>query len=474
MVDPEGGMTGSPAIDVTEARRQQVVHSLTLAAILVVAAVPRFWHLGEASLWYDEVVTMRVARAGGLAAMVERLDRIDGTRAPLHPLILSVWLAVLGPSDFAGRAFSALCGLATVGVVYGIGRDAFDRRTGLWAAWLTAVCPPLVYYSQEVRMYAWLVLLTASSWRVLLSFRRDAVVVRCVLYGVALAALGYSHPLGLFMIASHGLAFLAAHRGLRLGFGRWLLIQLGVVLTLAPWLRRYLDHGTDYPIPRYPLKYLLAVPIEYVGGNSLVLAVCLAIVALGLFQLVRDPSTGRLRPAIDHPVENAILVIWAVAAPVAMYVYSHLGQPIFGPSRYHLFIAPAYLVLLAHGLTRLPPLLRPPLAAAGLALSVALLHGYNPTLKADWRGLAAWLDRKHPDAKAHRIVVAIHPSDPRFPREQVEAARYYLEDRYLVVAAGSGSEPAFGAKYDVDCLTRPHASDDDGPVRQEFHGLVVR
>jgi mannosyltransferase len=474
MVDREGQGPETPEIVASDPRRHQVARSLTLAGILTAAAILRFWHLGEASLWYDEVVTMRVARAGGLAAMVDCLDRVDGTRAPLHPMILRAWLALSGPSDLAGRAFSALCGLATVGLVYRIGRDAFDHRTGLWAAWLTAVCPPLVYYSQEARMYAWLVLLTASSWRMLLSFRHEAPAVRCVLYAVLLAALGYSHPLGLFMIGAHGLAFLVARRGLKLGFGRWLLIQLVVALALAPWLRRYLDHGTDYPIPRYSLKYLLAVPIEYVGGNSLVLAVCLGIVALGLLRLVRDPGGGRPRPTIDHPVENAILVVWAVAAPLAMYVDSHLGQPIFGPSRYHLFIAPAYLLLLAHGLTRLPSLLRWPLAAAGLALSLTLLHGYSPTLKADWRGLASWLDGRHPEAGTHQVVVAIHPSDPRFPREQVEAARYYLDDRYRVAAAGSDQEAGPLARYEIFCLTRPRPTPDDGPARQEFHGLIVR
>lgn len=504
MVDPEAAPPdrGAPL------ERRPVLRSLILAAILAVAAALRFWHLDASSLWYDEVVTMRVARAGGPAAMVAELDRIDGTRAPLHPLVLRAWLALVGPSDLAGRAFSALCGLATVGVVYRIGRDAFDARTGLWAAWLTAVCPPLVYYSQEARMYAWLVLVTAVSWRWLLSFRRDAPTVRCLAYALILAALAYSHPLGLFMIAAHGLAFLLVRRSLTLGFRRWLVIQLGVALAIAPWLRRYLDHGTDYPIPRYPIKYLLAVPIEYVGGNSLALVVCLAVVSLGFFHLVREAEKGRAVPRdegpssrsgiparqglnvgpecptyfqmgatrvlLDRSTENTILLVWAAAAPVGMYAYSYLSQPIFGPSRYHLFIAPAYLLLLAHGLTRLPSLLRWPLAAGGLFLSMTLLHGYSPTLKADWRGLAAWLDGKHPNAVEHRIVVAVHPSDPRFPREQVEAARYYLDDRYRVVAAGSEEVPAFTARYDVYCLTRHHATEADGPIRREFDGLVVK
>ena len=130
------------------------------AIIVSVAACLRLWTLDSTSLWYDEIVTMRVARADGPGALVERLDQIDGTRAPLHPLILQVWLRVFGPSDLAGRSFSAFCGLGTVAVIFLLGRLAFDEITGRWAAWLAAVCPPLVYYSQEARMYAWLVLVT--------------------------------------------------------------------------------------------------------------------------------------------------------------------------------------------------------------------------------------------------------------------------------------------------------------------------
>ena len=169
-----------------------------------------------------------------------------------------------------------------------------------------------------------------------------------------------------------------------------------------------------------------------------------------------------------------MLIVWAAVPPGLMFAYSHLGQPIFGPSRYHLFSAPAYLILLAHGLTKLPPLLRWPLAAAGLALSMALLHAYSPTLKADWRGLAGWLNAQHPQATADPITVVVHPSDPRFPREQLEAARYYLAPRFRVVAAGSTAVFRRPMTYDVYCLTQPHATRDQGAIRQEFYGLVLK
>src|SRR5258708_1698340 len=188
--------------------------ALPLAAILMIATGLRLWGLDGTSLWYDEVITMRVARADGPASLVQRLDQLHGTRAPLHPLVLHAWLRVFGPSDLAGRSFSALCGIVTVVVIHGLGRRAFDEQSGRWAAWLAAVCPPLVYYSREARMYAWLVLLTCLSWLVFISFRRAVKPAQIFAYWLLLTSLVYSHPLGLFMVAAHGLAFLLVRRSL--------------------------------------------------------------------------------------------------------------------------------------------------------------------------------------------------------------------------------------------------------------------
>ena len=119
-------------------------------------------------------------------------------------------------------------------------------------------------------------------------------------------------------------------------------------------------------------------------------------------------------------------------------------QPIFGPPRYHLFIAPAYLILLAHGLARLPRGL--PLAAGGrwhclVTLAAAELSA-RPKGRLAWPGRVARSSGKEPAGQgtcSSRVpTIVVHPSDPRFPREQVEAARYYLSPRFR----GCNSPPA--------------------------------
>jgi 4-amino-4-deoxy-L-arabinose transferase-like glycosyltransferase len=441
------------------------------ALILTVATALRIRDLDRYSLWYDEVVTMRLARTATPAELIALLGQIDGTRAPLHPLLLQGWLRLFGTTELAARSFSSVCGILTVAVVYVLGRRLFDERTGRWAAWFATVCPPLVYYSQEARMYAWLVLLTCLSWLVFLGFRKSAGWRTKVLYGLSLTALVYSHPLGLFMVAAHGLAYLLVRRSLALGLRSWLAVLAAVALAIAPWLPQYLDHGTDYPMPRYSLRFLLAVPIEYVGGNGAVLLACLTIIGLGLVFFEHR------RPVLTHVTENLILLSWMILPPVTMFAYSRVGRPIFGPPRYHLFIAPAYLILLARGLCRLPVLPRLGLAAGAFALSLSAIDAnvYSQVVKADWRGLAGWLDRGGAAELAgpgrEPITVVVHPSDPRFPRDQVEAARYYLDPRYRVVLDGAGSRSG-EAVLEVDCLSAEQVREGDNVPG--FYGLVIR
>jgi mannosyltransferase len=175
--------------------------------------------------------------------------------------------------------------------------------------------------------------------------------------------------------------------------------------------------------------------------------------------------------------ENVVLLAWMAVPPVLMYGYSYFFQPIFGPPRYHLFIAPAYLILLAHGLCKLPAIVRWPAAAAGFVLSMSLISAgvYDRALKSDWRGLARWLEQQgRAGERGVPVTIVVHPSDPRFPRDQVEAARYYLAPRHVVVLAGENAGlRGQSVTYDAYCLGKAGdaAGDADAKI---FSGLVVK
>jgi len=401
---------------------------IALMAILLVASVVRLVQLGQHSLWYDEVVTMRLARTQGPLALLGLLQEIDATRAPLHPLLLQGWIALLGPSDLSGRTFSALCGIVTVVLVYWVGLKAFDRATGLWASWLCALSPLLVYYSREVRMYALLVLLTCLGWGCLFAQRRSPRPWWLWVYALCLIALGYSHPLGLLMVAALGLASVLNHRSFGISLRGWLFTHAAVGLALVPWVGRYFDHEPESVTGFLPLRFLFGMPIGFLGGNSRVLIVFALLIAFGQ-GVVQRREQGRRRLGLEDPVACISLLIWLVLPPLLLYAYSRVAQPIFGPARYTLFSGPAYLILVARGLARLPAVVRYPSAAGSAALSGVLLLSmvFRPDLKADWRGAAAFLDQRGSSG-----IVAVSSADPS-RNVEFEAARYYLGPRWIVI-----------------------------------------
>ncbi|MFI5458525.1 MAG: glycosyltransferase family 39 protein [Isosphaerales bacterium] len=411
------------------------------AAIVLVATLLRLFQLGRLSFWYDEVVTMRLARAGSTRALLELLFQIDATRAPLHPLLLHFWTRFFGSSEASARSLSVLCGIATVVLIFEIGRISFDIATGLWAAWLGSLSPLLIVYAREARMYAWLVLVTCLCWRLLLALRRTYTPAKAVAYVTGLTALVYSHPLGLLMLGALGLAGLIEVRTCFGTWRRWLFIHVGVVILILPWIGNYLDHPPEFLSGRLSPRFLLGTPISFIGGNSILLFGLAVLIALGLARrgLAHDAGTG-LRLVRERWVAPGFLLLWLILPPLALYLYSWVSYPVFGPARYTVFAAPAYLVLVALGLSQMPAVGRYPLAL-GLAIVSALALGrlvYDPELRADWRGFAAAVAEDLAGRPRHSVVVIVASADPN-RNVEVDTARYYLPAGCTVIGSGEAS-----------------------------------
>jgi mannosyltransferase len=389
-----------------------------LVAAMVAAAVLRLLWIGRPSLWYDEVVPMTLARTSGPAALFRLLFRIEATRAPLHPLLLQAWLRLTGQSDVAGRLFSVLCGVATVWLVYRIGRRAFNRPTAQWGAALCAISPYLVHYSREVKMYAWLVFLTCLAWDLLLSFRRSDSAWRKAGFALTSIALVYSHPLGTFMVAALGAAYLAQHRRLRLSLRDWMAIQTLVALACLPWLPNYVDHEPEYLAGKPSIRALFGWVSFISGGTPLLLPVWFALIELGLWNGRRSQRIG-----------PTALLCWFAIPPVLLFGYSVLKHPLIGPPRYVLFVAPAYLLLVARGAVALPRPARGAAALVCLAAAVSMLWGkiYDPTFefKHDWRGVATIIAARDP--RADVVFLRYYPTSARARTDLHEVTlRYYL------------------------------------------------
>jgi mannosyltransferase len=132
-----------------------------IVALTVLAAVLRLYRLGHQGFWFDEANTALLVHLspGKMLGLVPQTE----STPPLYYCVAWVWARIFGYGETALRSLSALAGVLTVPVAYAAGRKLISVRAGLIAAALTACNPLLVWYSQEARSYALLVLLSAAS-----------------------------------------------------------------------------------------------------------------------------------------------------------------------------------------------------------------------------------------------------------------------------------------------------------------------
>ena len=82
------------------------------------------------------------------------------TNPPLYYTLQKFWLLWFGRSEGALRSLSAVLGSGSILLVYGLGEALSSARLGLLVAFLLAISPLHIEYSQEARAYT---LLAAGS-----------------------------------------------------------------------------------------------------------------------------------------------------------------------------------------------------------------------------------------------------------------------------------------------------------------------
>ncbi len=155
------GTLGAPRVSVRWGVVATKRTTVIVAGLTVLAAVLRFVGIGHQSFWYDEAFTVVLVHHSP-SEMLGLLPRTELT-PPLYYLLAWPWARVFGYGEAGLRSLSALAGVAMVPAIYGAGAKLISRRAGLTAATLACCNPLLVWYSQEARSYALLMLLATLS-----------------------------------------------------------------------------------------------------------------------------------------------------------------------------------------------------------------------------------------------------------------------------------------------------------------------
>jgi 4-amino-4-deoxy-L-arabinose transferase-like glycosyltransferase len=135
----------------------------SLAGLTAAAAAIRFVPLGVQSFHHDEVITVMRVIPGSFGQMLHEVKTSE-SNPPLYYVLAWGWAKAFGRDEWGIRSLSALVGTLTVPVGYAIGRRLSGRRVGLILTAILAFDPMLIWYSQEARSYALLVLFGALSF----------------------------------------------------------------------------------------------------------------------------------------------------------------------------------------------------------------------------------------------------------------------------------------------------------------------
>lgn len=177
-----------------------VLAGLILAGLALRLAVPR-------GIWLDEAISIHQARLS-LHDLFRNLYNGD-RQPPLYHLTLWLTIRAFGHGEFAVRLPSLIAGTLVIPALYELGRELYDRRTGLIAAAFASVSPVLIWYAQEVRMYEFVALFGLLALLTQLRVIRHGTMLNWAAYILATAALLWSHYFGLLLVGVQQLVFVA-------------------------------------------------------------------------------------------------------------------------------------------------------------------------------------------------------------------------------------------------------------------------
>jgi mannosyltransferase len=316
-------------------------------------------HLGDKSLWIDEIWSLRIAQLPWHSFGWE-LQNQD-PNSSLYYCLLHLWLN-FGRSEASLRGLSVLFAVVTIPIVFVIGKRMMGTLEGLAAASLMVINLFHIQWSQESRGYSLLVLGVTLATLFFVRSIESPTLANWTGYCTLGVLSIYVHLFAGLVLAAHW-ASLIFLRPKDIPWRGWIGSNLAMVICAFPLLRlTYARSAAPFVpldwLPRptlhdvYDAFYQLAGNANYPesrGGKSLL---CFYLI-LCILALVSMYESARLKGRSPELWSTGLLFCWLVV-PVGVIFGVSLLQPIY-VSRYLLVSVPAMVLLGANGLARIRP-----------------------------------------------------------------------------------------------------------------------
>ena len=321
-------------------------HLAALVSITLLAIWLRFKGLIFQSYWLDEMASLYLAHPGNTILEVLNSALKDNT-TPLYQLVLWLWFKLFGLTEYSGRSLSAFFGVCSVIAMYYLGKEYINTRAGMFASAITCTNQYLIYYSQEVRSYQLLFLLTALTLLFLSRLLRLKNGREFYIYTVLCVCLIQTHYYGILIYSAQAIiivlyAYARNSRDLIIRKYFWINAAI-TIISLLPALP-YLIKGAlrksfwiKTPAPDFYIDYF----IEYFVNKELALLFAL-LCLLGLIHVYRNVDTRQKN--IFYLTLTFLFFIYLLP-----YARSVISTPML-VNRYTIGILPIIILLACSGL----------------------------------------------------------------------------------------------------------------------------
>lgn len=368
-------LTGGPAVSTRPGGREPLHRSAApmhkrglpglaawaaVGALTVLSLILGSYHLGGRSLWLDEGFTWLTADLP--TGQIFHVARFQGYHLVPYYLLVHAFIRLFGDGPVAMRAPSVLAGAAAVPLLYLLVCRLGGRLAGVYASVLFVVSEPMIFWQQNARDYAFVVLLAVASMLAAVVGLQTGKLWPFAVWMVVTAAGCYTHPEMLLMLPPQILVLILWSRTWRLRATIAAITLVGALASLPALLNAAhssVYQTTDLLPPAVGSATEISTFLASAAGTGApvrtvdhaLLFLTFALVVLGVAVVGSDLVE---RGCTWSNLGLGLGLAWLILPPVLSWLVSESGHPDF-IDRYLMISLPAASVVLALVLVRLRP-----------------------------------------------------------------------------------------------------------------------
>ena len=327
-----------------------VKENWVFSVIFCLGTFLRFYHLDYQSVWLDEICSINEANPAIKWTDLEHTILQSDPHPPLYFALLKIFFSIFGYSTFVARSFSAVAGCLGISAIYFLGKQLLDKKYALLAAFLLCINPFHIYYSQEVRMYSLLFLLTVLSFIFLVNFVKSKTFKNAILYGFFAGLMLETQFFGIFVLISQLFIlfinfFITDNKFKKTNFVKLLTAGLTIIIIFLPALNIFIATTKKKYVAIQPttVDTIFQIFKDFVQNSYFLLVLFLGLILFFIYKVGSKKDFW-----IKFEFSNLLMFSWIFITLAIPIVRSYLVTPMIA-SRYFITILASILMLVALG-----------------------------------------------------------------------------------------------------------------------------